>query len=84
MGSINLRDAYLHVPISVPEIPQMGKEVLHLQFKALPFSLSSAPQIFTKIMAEALAPLLLQGISVIPYLDDLLFFALSRENCSQT
>lgn len=30
-------------------------------------------------MAEALAPLRLQGIVVVPYLDDLLFFAPSRE-----
>lgn len=40
--------------------------------------LSSSPSIFTKIMAEALTPLRLKGISVIPYLDDLLFFAPSE------
>lgn len=56
----------------------MGKEMLHLQFKALPFGLSSALQIFTKVMAQAFTPLRVQVIAVILYLDDL-FFAPSRE-----
>lgn len=82
MASIDLRGACLHIPIA-PQFLRlavnMGREVLHLQFRALPFGLSSAPQVFTKVMAEALTPLHLQGIAVIPYLDDLLFFAPARE-----
>ncbi|XP_040181102.1 enolase-phosphatase E1 isoform X1 [Rana temporaria] len=36
-------------------------------------------RIFTKVMAEALEPLKLRGVSVVPYLDDLLYFADSRD-----
>lgn len=89
MALIDLRDAYLCVPIAPQSqkflrmTVKMGKEVLHLQFKVLPLGLSSTPQIFTKVMAEALAPLRLQGIAVIPYLDDLPFFAPSREKLQE-
>lgn len=43
--------------------------VHNLQLRALPFGISTAPQTFNKVMAEV----------VIPYLDDLLFFATSKE-----
>lgn len=48
--------------------------VFHWQFKALPFGLAASPRIFffMKILAEAVAHLHLQGIVVIPYVDDLL------------
>lgn len=89
MASIDLRDACLHIPIA-PQSQKflrvavnMGKEVLRLQFRALPFGLSSAPRVFTKVMAEALTPVHLQGIAVIPYLDDLLFFAPFREKLQE-
>lgn len=78
MASIDLRDAYLHVPIAPASQKQIrfavkrGDSILHLQFRALPFGLSSSPRIFTKIVAEALAPLRVQGISIVPYLDNLL------------
>ena len=85
MASLDLRDAYLHVPIAPASQKflrlaiNLGTSVWHLQFRALPFGLSSSPRVFTKIMAEALEPLKLRGISVVPYLDDLLFFADSRD-----
>lgn len=81
MVSLDLKDAYLHIPIHqncqkfLRLAIETGKETLHLQFRALPFGLSSSPIIFTKILAEALAPLRLKGISIIAYLDDLLLFA---------
>lgn len=53
----------------------MNSEVLHFQFWALPFGLSFSPRFFTKVLAEALAPLRIRAITVIPYLDDLLFVA---------
>lgn len=85
MASVDLRDAYLHSPISLQSqkylklAVKMEGIIHHLQFKNLPFWLSSSPRIFTKMMSEALALLRLQGIAVISYLDDLLFFAPSRE-----
>lgn len=61
-----------------------GDTVCHLQFRALPFQLSSAPRIFTKIMEEALAPLRIQGITIVLYLDYLLLFANSKEQLLTT
>lgn len=85
MASIDLRDAYLHIPIAPPSqrflrlaVNLGGGEIWHLQFRALPFGLSSSPRVFTKVMAESLEPLRLKGISIVPYLDDLLLFADSR------
>lgn len=86
VATIDLHDAYLHIPMAASSqnflrlALREGKKLIHLQFRALPFGLSSSPRVFTKVMAEALAPLRLEGISVVPYLDDLLFFAQTRED----
>lgn len=48
--------------------------------EALPFGLSCSPRICTKVMEEALEPLKLKGISIIPYLDDLLHFPDSKSH----
>ncbi len=53
------------------------------QYKVLPFGLALAPRTFTKIMDAALAPLRLQGIRVLNYLDDWLILAHSRELVSR-
>lgn len=53
--------------------------IFDLQFRALPFGLSSAQRILTKTMVEVLAPMKIQGIMIVPYLDDLLF-ASSKEH----
>ena len=81
MATLDLRDAYLHIPIH-PDFQKflrvavrIDSRILHYQFQALPFGLSSSPSIFTKVLAEALAPLRDKAITVIPYLDDLLFVA---------
>ena len=81
MATVDLRDAYLHIPIRqecqkfLRLAVRLGSATKHLQFRALPFGLSSSPRIFTKVLAEALAPLRLQGVTIVPYLDDLLFIA---------
>ncbi len=51
--------------------------------KVLPFSLAMVPRTFTKCMDAALAPLRLQGIRVLNYLDDWLILAHSRELVSR-
>lgn len=81
MATVDLRFAYLHVPIHqkfqnfLRLAVRINSEVLHFRFWALPFGLSSSPRIFTKVLAEALALLRVRAITVIPYLDDLLFVA---------
>ncbi len=47
--------------------------------KVLPFDLALAPRTFTKCIDAALAPLRLQGIRVLNYLNDWLILAHSRE-----
>ncbi|XP_068096310.1 CCAAT/enhancer-binding protein gamma isoform X1 [Hyperolius riggenbachi] len=78
LASIDLQDAYLHLPIHPGHQKylrfaiQKGSLTAHYQFQALPFGLTSAPRIFTKIVAEMIQFLHLQKINVIPYLDDFL------------
>ncbi|KAM4028388.1 heterogeneous nuclear ribonucleoproteins A2/B1 isoform 1-T1 [Anomaloglossus baeobatrachus] len=81
MASIDLKDAYFHVPVHPGHRQYLrfavlhGEEVLHFQFNVLPFGISSAPRIFSKIMAEVVAFIRLQGICLVPYLDDFLLMA---------
>ncbi|XP_063784392.1 uncharacterized protein LOC134933255 [Pseudophryne corroboree] len=81
MVSLDIKDAYLHVPIYPPHQAYLRFAVqdCHYQFQTLPFGLSTAPRIFTKVMAEMMVLLRKQGVTIIPYLDDLLIKARSRE-----
>ena len=49
-----------------------------LQFRALCFGLSTAPQVFTRVMAPVLVILHGMGVRILRYLDDWLVLALSR------
>lgn len=79
MISIDLQDAYLHVPI----LPAFQKYLrfavgwIHLQFQALPFGLCTSPRVFTKILISALVPLRERGLRIYHYLDDILLLASS-------
>ncbi|XP_069820999.1 uncharacterized protein [Dendropsophus ebraccatus] len=81
LSSVDIQDAYLHVPIYPPHQRflrfAVGEE--HYQFVALPFGLASAPRVFTKTMAAVMALLRARGVSVTPYLDDILVKAPSRD-----
>lgn len=74
LTSLDLIEAYLHVPIHRSHRKFLhfcvGRD--HLQFKALPFGLSTAPRVFTKLLVNPVSFLRQQGIHVHPYLDDLL------------
>ncbi len=83
--SIDLTDAYFHVPI-LPAFRKWMRIVVDgkmYQFKALPFGLSTAPLIFTRVLEPVAVYLHSQGIQLHRYLDDLLIKAKSRDLCLQ-
>ena len=81
MVSLDLKDAYLQVPMH-PESRKflrfmVGGKVY--QFKVLCFRLSTAPQVFTRVMAPVSAILHKTEVRLRHYLDDWLIQASSRE-----
>lgn len=78
MASIDLKDAYYHVPIH-PDYQQflrvavqVGSQVFHFQYQALPFGINIAPRVFTKLVAEMAAHIREDSSFFVPYLDDFL------------
>ena len=85
MVSIDLKDAYLQVPIH----PDSRKHLRFVtprgvfQFRVLCFGLSTAPQVFTRVMAPVSVFLHTQGVRMLRYLDDWLIQASSESACLQ-
>lgn len=80
MTSLDLTEAYLHVPIR-PSHRRFQRFCLgnsHWQFKALPFDLASAPRVFTKLLINPIASLRMNGVHMHPYLDNMLVCSSSR------
>ena len=83
--SIDLKDAYFHIPIQ-----EQSRKYLRFyvqgqtyQFKALPFGLATAPLEFTVIVKEVKLMALHKGIRIHQYLDDWLVRATSHQTCLQ-
>ena len=82
--SIDLQDAYLHIPIH----PRSRKYLRFAhrsqiyQFTSLPFGLAPAPQVFTMILKEVKLMTLSRGIRIHQYLDNWLIRAQSPEESS--
>ena len=70
--SIDLQDAYFHVPIrrSFRKYLRISHEGRVYQFRALPFGLSTAPWLFTRIMNTIKEVVHLRAIQLYLYLDD--------------
>ena len=83
--SVDLKDAYFHVPIARKHRPflRFAYRGRHWQFKVLPFGLSLSPRVFTRCVTAALGPLRSQGIKILTYLDDWLVCARSAEEAAQ-
>ena len=85
--SIDLKDAYFHVPIhpASQHLLRFHVDKRTYQFKALPFGLATAPLEFTRIVQEVKLVLQSRGIRVHQYLDDWLLRANTSHQCrSQT
>ena len=81
MVSLDLKDAHLQIPI-----PPAPRKYLRFtaggktwQFRVLCFGLSTAPQVFTRVMAPVSGFLHQLGIRMPRYLDDWLILASSQE-----
>ncbi|KAL0152886.1 hypothetical protein M9458_051819 [Cirrhinus mrigala] len=79
--TIDLKDAYFHISI----LPQHRKFLRFAfggeayQYRVLPFGLALSPRTFTECVDAALAPLRLQGIRILSYIDDWLILAQSEQ-----
>lgn len=90
MATIDLREAYLLVPISIRDRkylrfqfkPRDSPNVLTYEFTAMPYGLSVAPWVFTKIMKEVMTFLRSKGHRSVVYLDDILCIGDSFEECA--
>ncbi len=79
--TIDLKDAYFHIYILSQHRKFLrfafgGKAY---QYRVLPFGLALSPRTFTKCIDAALAPLRLQGIRILNYIDDSLILAQSEQ-----
>ena len=82
MASIDLEEAYLPVPVHPTSrhfLRFIFRDTVY-QFQALCFGLSTAPQVFTRVMAPVSAILHSLGIRMRRYLDDWLVQSSSRES----
>ena len=81
--SIDLTDAYLHIPIHPQSLKYLRfhHKGVSYQFTSLPFGLATAPLTFTNVVKEVRLLALQQGIRIHQYLDDWLIRAPSKEEC---
>ena len=86
MISLDLQNAYLQVPVH-HDSRRFLRFVLDgkpFQFRVLCFGLTTAPQVFTRIMAPVSAILHRHGVRMLRYLDDWLILASSEIACLQS
>ena len=74
--SIDLKDAYFHIPIHVRSRRLLqfavatNDELRVFQFRALPFGLTSSPRVFTKVILPVGHHAHLHAVCLLQYLDD--------------
>ena len=81
VSSIDLSDAYLHIPIhpNSRKYLRFCYKAQVFQFTSLPFGLATAPQVFTMIVKEVRLMALSRGLRIHQYLDDWLIRSQSQE-----
>lgn len=85
LTSLDLQDAFHHILIHPDSrrYLQFRWRGRHYQFKVLPFGLSLAPLVFTKVLRPVLRWARSKGIRIFAYLDDLLIAASSKEQSAR-
>ena len=80
--SIDLMDAYLHIPIhpASSKYLRFSLEGTIYQFQALPFGISTAPFVFTNLMEIVAGHIRSLGPNIHQYFDDWLVHRLSQES----
>ncbi len=83
--TIDLKDVYFHISIlpTHREFLRFAFGGEAYQYRVLPFGLALSPRTFTKCVNAALAPLRLQGIRTLHYIDDWLILAQSERVAAQ-
>ena len=83
--SLDLKDGFWHVSIARAFRPYLGFRYRgqNWRFRAMPFGLNLAPKVFSKLIAFTVRCMTKKGIWCLPYLDDLLIIARSKEECLQ-
>lgn len=84
LASIDLKDAFLHVPIHRKHRRYLAFRAFGRQYRfaAMSFGTSCAPRVFTRLMKPVLAQLHKWGIRATIYLDDMLIAAPSEVQCA--
>jgi hypothetical protein len=80
-AKLDIKAAYSHVPIHMDSTKYLGfqfKEKMY-KFVTLPFGLSIAPRIFTKILNQMLKHWRGKNILVVGYIDDILILGREKE-----
>ena len=82
---VDLKDAYLHVPLHPNIRPWFRYRVLGevFQWRSIPFGFKDSPRMFQKLIVEGLTPLRSQGLRLVIYLDDILLISPSYSQCLQ-
>lgn len=84
-ASIDLTDAYLHIPMHPLSwrYIRFALEGEVFEFRTLPFGLAAAPYVFTRVMKSVSACCHRAGLRFHAYLDDSLCPAATRESCQK-
>lgn len=89
LATIDLTEAYLLVPISVSDRKYLrflykdpfSGNLNTFEFTAMPYGLSVAPRVFTKIMKEVMTHLRGRGYKSVIFLDDILCIGDNYDEC---
>ena len=86
MCKLDLKDAYLSISIhwSFRKFLKFTWHGRTYEYTVLPFGLSAAPRVFTKLLKPILASLRETGIRLIAYLDDFLLIGKTKNEAEQS